>query len=144
MRQYMKSIPHNMIHVCIDSFIDYQIQGRAYNTTLEEPIIFKDITEFVLQLDSIFDRNGNPYAAQSKRTFQKEEEEMRRYTNKPIVLKEYEQFLSYVGAVGTVDLVVKTRGVLNWQGFLFYENQQEPFEDVLQLFKLILKKLQLS
>lgn len=70
MERYIKSTSHNMIHLCVDKVQDYQIQGVVYNNTLEEPFQFTDIHNLVLNIDKIFDQNGNPQSSQIKRSFQ--------------------------------------------------------------------------
>ena len=38
MLKYAKSIPFNMIHVCIDEYNHFQMKGYAYNNTIESTI----------------------------------------------------------------------------------------------------------
>lgn len=136
MERYMKSSPYNMIHLCIDEFKDLKMYGRAYNNTLDQPISFKDIHEMVLSIDEIFNKNGNPQSSQEKRSFQKEKQSAP-YQPKPKMFCEYEEYLDIQGNVETFDIVIKSRRQSSWQGIVFYKDQQDSFENVLELIKKI-------
>lgn len=136
MEQYIKSIPYNMIHICIDQYIDYQIKGRAYNPTLLTPISFNDIQDLILSIDDLFNHNGNPIASQDKRSFF-HEDPTTSYSYHPEVVCNYEDFIQYKGEILTLDIVVKTRHHTSWQGLVFINGREEPFNDIIGLIRLI-------
>lgn len=136
MIKYTKSISFNMIHVCIDKYDDYQIEGRAYNNTIESPIHFSDIHEIVLRFDDIFNKNGNPLSSSIKRSFT-HTEEIGRYQNKPKTLCSYEVLEQYQGKIMDFDIVVKSRRQSTWQGSLFFDGEELAFMDILDMFKMI-------
>ncbi|MBM6930856.1 hypothetical protein H5999_07300 [[Clostridium] spiroforme] len=70
MDKYIRSMPFNMMHLCIDDYIDYQIIGSLYNTS-SEMMKFSDISDIILEMEHIFNRNGNPQSSQLTRSFQK-------------------------------------------------------------------------
>ncbi|MEG0365256.1 MAG: hypothetical protein RR585_00365 [Coprobacillus sp.] len=137
MDRYIKSSAFNMIHLCIDEYTEYSMKGRAYNNTIKEVVEFNDIQELFLKLDDIFDKNGNPFSSEEKRSFKKEITKETVYQNKPETLKEYHEFLEFDGILGSLDFVVKTRLYSNWQGIIFYNDQQESFNDVVDLIEKI-------
>ena len=140
MNRYVRSIPFNMIHVCIDDYNGYQIGGRAYNNTIESPILFSDIQDLILKMDDIFNRNGNPQSSQVKRTFQGKTPTYG-YQNKPKVLNDFEQFLKIHGKILDIDVVVKSRGKSTWQGSVLYQNEEIQFQTLLDFIKIIEGKL---
>lgn len=131
-----------MVHLCIDHCLDCQIQGRAYNNTIKEEIIFNDIHELVLKVDSIFNTNGNPLSFEEKRSFSKKINSQV-YQHKPILYNDYLDFMNYHGTIATFDIVVLTRMKSSWQGILFYQEQSIEFKDVLELIKIIIELLHL-
>lgn len=137
MDRYMRSAPYSMIHVCLDDYSDHLFAGRAYNPTIEDPIVFHDINEFFLKVDELFDRNGNPMSGSVKRTFRGEAKRQNSYQRHPELCCSYESLLQYQGEVLTADLVVTTRHSVTWQGFVFYDHQTYPFKDVLEVYRII-------
>lgn len=140
MIKYTKSIPFNMIHVCIDEYDHFQMKGHAYNNTISSAIEFSDIHEIILRLEEVFNRNGNPLSSHLSRSFS-DQEEIGRYQNKPEVLCDYETFFQYKGKIMDFDIVVKSRRQATWQGSLFFDNQEIEFQDVLEMIKIIDQKI---
>lgn len=136
MEKYIKSSPHNMIHLCINGVKDYQISGLAYNTTIQDPIQFTDIHDMILSFDKIFDKNGNPQSSHIKRSFQKEEKPSK-YQIKPQMLCEYENYLDKKGSIATFDIIVRSRLQSTWQGIIFYQDEVIVFENMLDFIRKI-------
>lgn len=134
MDNYINNMPFVMIHLCIDEVDNYQIKGTAYNNTVEEPIVFQDIHDMILKVDKIFDKNGNPQSSRMKRSFQKEEKESSYQVN-PKTYCEYTDYLDKKGKINTFDILVQSRRHSTWQGSLFYQEQEEKFENILELLK---------
>ena len=141
MDRYTRSMPYNMIHLCIDEFNDYKIKGKAYNPTLQQPIVFDDIDDAFIQLDNVFNKNGNPLASQSIRSFTKKEKEAS-YQHKPPVYVNYDELLVYTGEVKTLDIVVKSRRKATWQGLVIVEEKTYPFQTLLELMKIITEMIE--
>lgn len=137
MDRYINSASFNMIHLCINEYTQYSIKGEAYNNTIPNKIEFNDIQDLFLELDKIFDTNGNPFSSEEKRSFRKEDLNEMIYHHKPSVLNDYRDFLDMKGKVGSIDIIVKTRLLSNWQGIIFYEDQQETFKDVVELIEKV-------
>ena len=135
MDKYIRSMPFNMMHLCIDDYIDYQIIGSLYNTS-SEMMKFSDISDIILEMEHIFNRNGNPQSSQLTRSFQKQEP-AGIYQNKPILKWSYEELLVHQGKLLTLDIVVKSRRQSSWQGIIFYENQEIEFPTILDMIKSI-------
>ena len=140
MLKYTKSIPFNMIHVCIDQYDHFQMKGCAYNNTLESPVEFSDIHEIILRFEEVFNKNGNPLSSYSSRSFVKQEEPGR-YQNKPEVLYDYDVIAQHRGKIVDFDIVVQSRRPATWQGVLFFDNKEIVFHDVLEMIKIIDKKI---
>lgn len=136
MERYIRSMPFNMIHLCIDEYKDFHMSGKAYNNTLNQPISFVDIHDMVLSIDEIFNKNGNPQSSQEKRSFQKKKE-FYPYQPRPKMNCPYEDYLSIHGDVATFDIVIKSRRQSSWQGIVYYQDYKEEFENVLELIKKI-------
>lgn len=141
MERYMRSAPYGMIHLCLDAYDDKQFIGKAYNPTVKEPIEFKDINEFFLQIDELFDRNGNPMSGSVKRQFKGVSKRQGSYQRRPPLVCDYETLLGYQGKALTLDFVVLTRHSVTWQGYVFDQNETYAFKDVLDIYRIINKIL---
>lgn len=131
MNGYLKSMPFNMIHLCIDEWYTHQ-SGDAYNTTLVEPIYFHDILDFILKMDDVFNKNGNPLSSHLSRSFQKQDV-LGLYQNHPHIVNDYCQYNHLNGKIGTFDIIVKSRRQSSWQGIIYYGKQQKSFHNILEL-----------
>lgn len=140
MDKYIKSMPFNMLHLCIDQYKDYQISGTVYTTSTDKGIKFMDINEIILYMDEIFNKNGNPLSSSQKRSFTKNET-VSRYQNKPPVLCSYDEIMAFQGKILTIDIVIKARRNSSWQGIIFYQNQVIVFSTILEMIKNIVKIL---
>lgn len=136
MDKYIKSMPFNMMHLCIDEYQDYQIKGILYNTSTNSGTEFNDINEVILEMDEIFNRNGNPQSSSIKRSFSKSETSAV-YQNKPIQLCQYEDIMKHQGQLLTMDIVVKSRRQSSWQGIIFYQDDEIVFSTILDMVKYI-------
>lgn len=140
----MRSAPYSMIHLCLDAYDDEQFVGKVYNPTISAPIEFKDINEFFLRTDELFDRNGNPMSGSVKRLFKGVSKRQGTYQRRPPMVCDYETLLHYQGEVLTIDFVVLTRHSVTWQGYVFYQDKTYPFKDVLDIYRIINKILKIS
>lgn len=136
MERYILSKPYNMIHLCIHQYNEYIIKGVAYNNTVSESIPFHDINNLILQMDFIFDRNGNPQASRQTRSFQSDSEGYS-YQNKPRMCCPYEDLLQYQGDIITLDIIVLSRRQSSWQGKIFYGQKEIDFQSALEMIKFI-------
>ncbi|MEJ8736728.1 hypothetical protein WKT02_04630 [Erysipelotrichaceae bacterium HCN-30851] len=140
MDKYINSIPFNIIRLCIDTFNEYEITGTAYNNTTTSPISFLDINDLFLKFDMIFNKNGNPLASKTIRSF-KNENNQYPYQNKPKTYCLYQALQEHKGKTADFDVVVVSRNNNTWQGSLFYKNQEYPYTTILDLIKIIIKLL---
>lgn len=144
MDRYMRSAPYNMLHICVDVAKEGHIAGRVYNSTIEDCIVFRDVNELFLKVDRLFDRNGNPMPSSLKRSFTpRDETRPHFYQRHPAQVCDYAELLKQKGEVITLDVVVLTRHLSSWQGYLFYEDQTYEFKEVLEIVKIINKLLNL-
>lgn len=141
MDRYMRSAPFNMIHVCIDTYDHYSITGRCYNNTIKNVITFKDINYLFIEVDKIFDANGNPMSSQVKRSFNKNEPGQGTYKHRPPMVVSYEEFLKESGDVDTFDVVVKSRRASSWQGYVFHAGKSYKFDEILEMMKIVYELL---
>lgn len=139
MDRYMRSAPYNMLHICVDVLDQAHIEGRVYNPTLKEPIVFNDINELFLKVDQMYDRNGNPQSSNIKRIFTRVKSHQSSYQRHPKQYEDYEDLLKYQGEVLTFDLVVLTRHMSSWQGYYFYNGEMHEFQEILEIVKFITK-----
>ena len=130
-----------MIHLCIDEYKDFIINGVAYNITEEEKIVFHDIHDLIIKMDRIFDRNGNPQASRKIRTFQAEDDKLYSYQNTPHMYCTYEDVIKHKGKIITLDIVVLSRRQSSWQGKVFYNDEIIDFKNALQMINIILEIL---
>lgn len=141
MERYMRSAPYGMIHLCLDAYDEKQFAGKAYNPTIAQPIVFKDINAFFLQIDELFDRNGNPMSGSVKRQFKGVSKRQGTYQRRPPLVCDYQTLLSHKGKVLTLDFVVLTRHSVTWQGYVFIQDETYPFRDALDIYRIINKIL---
>lgn len=136
MNRYINSISFNMIRLCIDSYSEYKITGKAYNNTINEEIEFFDINDVILRMERIFDRNGNPLSSQMARSFHKENNFFP-YQNKPSTLFPYDELTKHHGKIADFDIVVKARRNSTWQGSVFYDDTEYLFTTILDMIKIL-------
>lgn len=136
MDKYIKSMPFNMMHLCIDEYQNYQIRGTLYNTSTASGTEFNDINEVILKMDEIFNRNGNPQSSSIRRSF-RNNETTAVYQNKPILLCQYEDIMKHQGQYFTMDIVVKSRRQSSWQGIIFFQDCEIIFSTILDMVKHI-------
>ncbi|WMJ83225.1 hypothetical protein ACS3UN_09120 [Oscillospiraceae bacterium LTW-04] len=113
--------PASAMRVCVDRLSGTEISGRAYCPQLEEPIVFKDLSMFLLMADRALDRRGYPLAFQKKRSFLEERmvdgAESLYKEVKPI--RQHEQVIDVSamrGEICTFLVHVLSRRNCSWQG----------------------------
>lgn len=141
MLRYIRSMPYNMIHLCVDEQDEYKITGTAYNNTIEFPIQFNDIYDVIIKFDDIFNKNGNPLAYNVLRSFQGNTI-VGQYQNKPTMICDYEKFSDLKGKITECDIVVKSRRQSNWQGCVFFGDTEFSYSTIMELIRIIEQHIQ--
>lgn len=106
--------PLNSFRLCIDKIDDNLCIGRVYTPLHNKALVFTDLTNMVLLVDEIFDKNNYPSAYQNKRSFK----------NDDLLVKDAEveleiaKLLMKKGEKTTFDIIVTSRQHTCWQGIV--------------------------
>lgn len=104
----------NSFRLCIDRIEDNLCIGRLYTPLYSKVLVFKDLTNMVLLMDEIFDKNNYPRAYQNKRSFKKSN-----IIEKKAEIKfEIEKLIKEKGEIATFDIIVTSRQHTCWQGII--------------------------
>lgn len=131
------------LRVCVDRMDSEQLTGRVYSQYLTDPVVFRDITDFLMQMEDVFDKLDFPRAFQRKRTFSTTEPE---FPAPPA--KKQEPALIYMeaayvdrmkGEAMTFLVWVATRQNSSWQGWIDWldGSPKVDFDSALELIRLI-------
>jgi hypothetical protein len=66
------------LKVCVDSVRDNVISGRVFSQRIKEPLVFRDLSGLVLQLETLMDEQNYPQSFQRKRIFKSSHAVVRR------------------------------------------------------------------
>ena len=137
------------LRVCVDRMDPEQITGRVYSQYLTEPVAFKDITDFLMQMEDVFDKLDFPRAFQRKRTFSTAEPELPAPATKKLEPEQAaDQAPKYMeaafvdstkGEVMTFLVWVATRQNSSWQGWIDWldGSPRVDYDSALELIRLI-------
>lgn len=131
----------NGLHICVDSYKDGDIAGRAYSKLSRDALNFGNVGELLLRADALFDERGYPQNFQEKRSFAENPMWDGRY-EPPKTFRKDEDIFNQSGAVCTIDITVITRRRASWQGILM--NGEKParnFESAKELMELLLAEV---
>ena len=114
----IKTYPVNVIRVCIDQ-TGPDLAGRAYTPLKKDAVMFSGITDFLIQMDRIFDERGYPQSFQNKRSFLEQKRIENRYAGIPKEDMSLDFILQQRGKCVTMLVVVNSRRNTSWQGSVF-------------------------
>lgn len=131
------------LRVCVDRMDSEQLTGRVYSQYLTDPVVFRDITDFLMQMEDVFDKLDFPRAFQRKRTFSTAEPELPALPAKKQEPARIYMEAAYVdrmkGEVMTFLVWVATRQNSSWQGWIDWldGSPKVDFDSALELIRLI-------
>ncbi len=132
------------LRVCVDSTADNRICGRIVGQRISEPILFSDITDFLIQVDALLDVQRFPQAFQRIRSFTD-----KALPEVPAVLVKEElgdpsDVNATYGQEATFLLQISTRKNASWQGFIDWIDGagRQTFCSTLEFLKLVDNGLQ--
>lgn len=128
------------LKVCVDA-VDQGVQGRIYGLRLSQPIVFRDMGAFLLQVERLMDSQNFPQAFQRIRSFTKKGPEY-----PPSILPEEGMSQSQVdeaaGELSTFRLRVLSRQNATWQGYVDWPGEDPiEFSSDLELLDLVESRL---
>lgn len=121
---------YRLILICVDSYDDFVLQGRYYNSSRKEGIYFQSATELVLSIEQLLDQLQFPQAFYRIRSF----------SDSGVVFGDIpERDWSNRGRIATFQLKVLFRQNVSWQGTIrWVETKKEiSFRSVLELLSLV-------
>ena len=120
----------NTTLLCIDSYDNKIMKGRAYNPAFEGGIVFNSTMELLTRMEKMLDETQQPQSFSDKRTFWTVEA-------KPEV--EHSDNTNKTGKLATFALRIVFRQNSSWQGTIVWYNakKEERFRSVLELLLLI-------
>lgn len=141
MREFNQN--NSSLRFCVDAACDERISGRVFSRRFTRAVAFSDLTDLILQLDKVFDRQGFPQAFQRGRTFLRSETDADYIADDPACGISEESVLAQRGGVLTFDITVVSRRNTNWQGTVCWvdSGEQQEFSGVMELLRLLQQKL---
>ena len=129
----------NSFRLCIDTLEDNLCIGRIYSPLCPKALVFRDLTNMVLLMDEVFDKNNYPRAYQNKRSFKKIEI----MKEKAEIKYEIEQLIKERGDIATFDIIVTSRQHTCWQGIIKNIDGKivSSFKSELNLIDILIKFL---
>ena len=129
MGECMKGEDCRRTTVCIDSYENGVPAGRMYNRYLPEGKAFYGVTQFLLEMEKMFNDTGFPKAFT----------ELRRFTAPPDTKAAFTAAEQKKGALATFTVRILFRQNASWQGSVIWENgrQEQYFRSVLELILLM-------
>lgn len=120
----------NTTLLCIDSYDDKILKGRAYNSVFEGGIVFNSTMDLLTRMESMLDETQQPQAFSDKRTF---------WATEARSEVEHSDDTNKTGKLATFALRVVFRQNSSWQGTVIWYNakKEERFRSVLELLLLI-------
>lgn len=125
----------NGFRLCIDECQNNVHKGRVYMPLSKHSIPFNDLTNMVLLVDKVYDRNDYPKAYQHKRSFYTEELPK----HKPELKYPIDKLLQQQGEIASFDILVMTRQHTSWQGLIKKTSGEviDHFDSDLDLIQII-------
>lgn len=114
--------------VCVDEYVDGVCTGRLINPGLPEPILFRGVMQFLLEMEKLLDDMRFPEPFSRTRSFAP-----------PMVPPRNTAPSTAHGHLATFNLRVQFRQNASWQGSVKWleGRQEESFRSVLELLLLI-------
>lgn len=107
------SLP-NLMNICVDDAAEGEISGRLYHCYAQEPVLFRNVIELLMEAESLFDRIGYPQASTRSRSFGDSEPAMRKTAVQKVVSQK--DIIQYTGKLATLVTGVRFRQNSTWQG----------------------------
>lgn len=135
-----RGFPPNAIRLCIDEY-NGELQGRIYSRMKEEPLSFGSCAELLVRVDKLFDQCGYPQAFEDKKDF-RGKRVMGQYAP-PNLVMENEEIYRNEGKLQTVDVFIRSRRNVSWQGSILYGDGSPPkqFNSEMELLDCVVKGL---
>lgn len=127
----------SLLCVCVEQKVDGKIGGRLYHCYNEEPFLFDDVVEVILEAEKLFDTIGFPQASTVTRSFiENKQVAVKRKAEK---IRTQQELTAYAGTKGTFIIDVRFRQSATWQGSVVRMETQEKilFSSVLELIKIV-------
>ena len=135
-----RGFPPNAIRLCIDEY-NGELQGRIYSRMKEGPLLFGSCADLLVRVDKLFDQCGYPQAFENKRDF-KGKQILGQYSP-PNLVMESEEIYRNEGKLQTVDVFIRSRRNVSWQGSILYGDGSPPerFNSEMELLECVVKGL---
>jgi hypothetical protein len=134
-RIVLKQSNISKIYIYIDSNSLYSLNGRIYNISCKDAILFTGLHELLMKMEEIFDRLSMPQEVFQLRSFK----QMKKPTKESVsfmgdmeISLEHEQKATFI-------IHIKFRQNATWQGTIKWveENKKQDFRSELEMIKLM-------
>ncbi len=144
-------LPSNYVRVCVDRYRNDDIAGVIYSRSLPDGFQFENMAGLLLQIDTLMDRQRGPQAFQKKRTFRREEQNIK---EKNPISPESEHVAAGKSdegdarpenrsRYGIYDIIIQSRKHTSMQGFVKdkYGRVRGEFESELRLVQILMEQV---
>ncbi|WP_434309825.1 hypothetical protein [Hominifimenecus sp. rT4P-3] len=130
-------VPNGVV-LCVDTVVEYQLQGRFYHSYSREATKVHNTDELIFELEQFFDEIRFPHPATNNRNFFDEKPGFVVPQERKKVMKD-EELLRKHGDMGTFIIRVQHRQNSSWQGRITWadKNKTVNFRSIWEMIKLI-------
>ena len=131
------------LRVCIDKIENGQVHGWVLGQRLEEPMLFEDLGNLILQIDELLDRQDFPRAFQRRRSFAPAQPTGRMPQELTGSFMEAQMVAQGKGKLVTLEVSIISRQNTSWQGTIDWldGSKQQGFRSALEFVRHINDRL---
>ncbi len=134
---------YDELAICLDSYKESGIAGRAYFGSRQEPTLFRDIGALLIQFDGFLDTLGKPQASTALRRFSQKRQKNKGtkgiFTKEEVISLKQRTDIHPKGESATFVVQVEFRQNSTWQGNVTWveAGEKQNFRSALELLMLM-------
>ncbi len=133
----------DLVSVCIDKAAGSSFAGRLYHQYVQQPILFSETDQLLIQMDDLFDDLNYPQRTMQERTFRKKGKSPEKDKGEEFMAKKEPEIINdptdQKGDIATFVIHVMYRQNATWQGSVLWaeSGQTQNFRSALELIRLM-------